>query len=75
MGDVLRIDALRVTAQAADYIGFMGLHLRSTGAGKPLYEAFGFQPFREHPRFDSSRYFLPIDVIRDIVANAVGGRK
>ena len=71
MGDTLMIDALKTVAQATDRIGMIGLHLRSTPYGVPLYERFDFQQFKEHPHFDRLRYILPTHVIRAITDRQV----
>lgn len=67
VGDTLMIDALQMIATAADCVGIIGVHLRSTPRGVGLYKEFGFQPFREHPYYDSLRYILPINTLQAIV--------
>ena len=67
VGDVLMLDALRMVALAADSIGLIGLHLRSTRRGVALYKEYEFQPFQEHPSYDDLRYILPIGLLRAIV--------
>ena len=68
VGDVLMIDALKTVQKAADCIGLIGVHLRTTPSGRRLYESYDFQQFREHPSFDGMRYVLSIKTIRAIVA-------
>jgi GNAT superfamily N-acetyltransferase len=67
LGDTLMIDVLETVAKAASYIGFMGLHLRTTMRGRPLYEKYDFQLFRAHPHSDGARYILSIQDILAIV--------
>ena len=66
VGDILLLDALAMVAQVSRYVGFIGLHLRSTGNGKRLYERNHFLPFDQHIRYDGIRYILPIAFIREI---------
>ena len=58
IGALLMIDALSKVAAAGECIGFIGLHLRSTSRGVPLYKRFRFQQFKAHPHFDPYRYIL-----------------
>ena len=68
VGDILMIDVLKTVQEAADCIGLIGIHLRTTPKGLRLYENYAFQKFREHPGFDGMRYVLSIKTIRTIVA-------
>lgn len=70
IGDVLMIDALKKVCAAADCIGLIGLHLRTTSQGKILYERFDFEEFTAHPERDQDRYILRIETIRTIVERA-----
>ena len=67
VGDILMIDALKMVATAADCIGLIGLHLRSTYQGVRLYRRYKFQQFNEHPYYDDLRYILPIRTLRAIL--------
>lgn len=69
LGDTLMIDALKIVAETADRIGFIGLHLRSTPHGVRLYKRYQFSLFEEHPTFDGMRYILTVNDIRAIAAS------
>ena len=75
LGDILMIDTLKMVAAAASSVGLIGLHLRSTNRGVALYKAYEFQPFKEHPSYDSMRYILPINLLKAIVQIAVQGEQ
>lgn len=68
IGDVLMAELLNQVAHAADHIGFIGMHLRSTRKGKRLYERYPFQIFEAHPRSDGYRYIISVRDIRNIAA-------
>lgn len=70
MGDALMVDTIKIVATAADCIGLIGLHLRSTPGGVGLYQRYDFQPFKEHPSYDEYRYILPIGTIR-LIADSI----
>lgn len=69
VGDLLMIEALTIVKNAADCVGMIGLHLRTTPQGRELYERYDFQEFTEHPIHDRDRYVLSVETIRLIAAN------
>ncbi len=67
IGDFLMFSALKVVKNAADCVGLIGLHLRTTERGRRLYARYMFQEFTEHPVYDKRRYILSIHTLRSIV--------
>ena len=65
-GDTLLLEALKATAEAADRIGLIGLHLRSVPSATAFYEEFGFLQFAVYSS-DRMRYFLPVTDIEEIL--------
>jgi ribosomal protein S18 acetylase RimI-like enzyme len=66
IGPALITDAVREVAKAADSIGLIGIHLRSTKRGTRLYKEYYFELFKAHPLKDGVRYFLPLRGVREI---------